>query len=345
MRLSWLEISPSKLYHNLRVIRDRLPASTDIIAVVKADAYGHGVETVSKCLLRAGIRRFAVATLEEAIELRQWAPKEPILVFSGCQEGQENDFRHFRLTASLFDDRRVDPTIPVELKIDTGMSRLGIPWTEVGSFLQQSRHHIQAVFSHFASADTDPGYSALQLKRFLTASEGLGYPRHIANSAGLRVPGAFLDAVRIGLSIYGISPGPDLGPLRPILTWKARILSIKMIPSGSIVGYGGTYSTQRPTRIGILGAGYADGYQRLLSNRGKVRIGRTFAPVLGRVSMDMTTIDLTDLPLARVGDEAILVDSVPESPISASALANELGTIPYEVLTSIGRRVHRVQVD
>lgn len=345
MRLTWVEISRSRLEHNLRIIRSRIPASTEIIAVVKANAYGHGVENVSQWLRGAGVQRFAVATLEEALQLRQWIKEESILVFTGYQKGDGDVYRENRLTASVYDWRPVPSDIPVEVKIDTGMTRLGISWTEAASFLADSQLNVQAVFSHFASADVDPGFSLLQIKRFLKATDGFDYKRHISNSAGLRLSEAHLDAVRLGLSLYGISPGPDLGPLQPILSWKSRILTIKTVSPGNIVGYGGTFSTRRKTRVGILPCGYADGYSRFFSNQGRVGIGDSFAPVIGRVSMDMTTIDLSDFPHTREGDEVTLIGSDPGSPLSASNLASSLATIPYEVLTSIGNRVERIPVD
>jgi len=344
-RISWAEISLDRLRHNLDIIRRRIPATTDIIAVVKANAYGHGVEIITKELVRNGVTAFAVATLQEAIDLRAWAPTQSILVFEGCQHEEEDLFKDYRLMASVFDYRDNLEGIPVHVKIDTGMTRLGIPWTEARSFLENCPWDIRAVFSHFASADVDPGFSNLQLKRFLDVTSNFDYPRHLSNSAGLALPGTSLDAVRIGLALYGLSPGPKIGDLKPVLTWKTRVISLKEVPAGQAVGYGGTLVTGRRSRIAVVPTGYADGYNRILSNCGQVRIRGKLAPLAGRVSMDMTTIDVTEVPGVETGDEVTLVDGWPDSPLSACNLAAEMQTIPYEVLTSIGTRVERVPAD
>lgn len=343
-RVSWAEISLDRLRHNLEVIRGRIPETTSVIAVVKANAYGHGVEIITKELVRNGVSAFAVATLQEAIDLRSWAPTQTILVFGGCQEGEEDLFKAHRLTASVFDYRDNLKGIPVHVKIDTGMTRLGIPWTEAASFLRKCQWDVRAVFSHFASADVDPGFSNSQLRRFLDVTSDFDFPRHLSNSAGLALPGTHLDAVRIGLALYGLSPGPNIGDLRPVLAWKTRIISLKEVPAGQVVGYGGTFVTGRRSRIAVVPTGYADGYNRLLSNSGQVLIRGKLAPLAGRVSMDMTTIDVTEVPGVQTGDEVTLVDPQPGSPLSASNLATVTQTISYEVLTSIGTRVERVAV-
>ncbi len=344
MKRSWVEVSRIRLQENVATIRSQLPPSTRIIAVVKANAYGHGIQHVSQCLVDCEIHDFMVATLEEAVELRKYVPQGKILVLHGCLKGEEPAFREHDLTAALFDHRNPPDEVKVEVKIDTGMTRLGIPWEEAKVLVAGLTAQITGLFSHFSSSDQDPDFTQLQLKRFQEATSGLPYPRHISNSAGLQFPEAHLDAVRLGLILYGISPCPALDFVRPILQWKTRTLTIKQVPKGQPIGYSGTFVTQRDSLIGVLPVGYADGYNRLLSNRGQVKIREELVPVLGQVSMDLISVDLTDIPDPTVGEEVLLLEDEANSPISATAWATALGTSPYEVLTSIGTRVDRIAV-
>lgn len=344
MKRSWVEISRQRLAENVRAVRERLPASTPIIAIVKANAYGHGVGVVAPCLQSAGIEEYAVACLEEAVELRRYVPDSPVLVLGGCLEGQEGTFREYRLTAAHFHLEPPAEGVPYELKVDTGMTRLGIPWTAVGSFLDSVSMPPVGVFSHFASAETDLDFSRLQLERFLECTEGIGCPRHLAASPGLRIPGAVLDRVRVGLVLYGVRPAPEIDYVKPVLTWKARVQAVQEVPAGRRVGYGGTFRTRRPSRLAILSAGYADGFNRRFSEGGQVRIRGRLAPTAGRVSMDLTTVDVTDIPGVEPGDQATLLEPDESSPLSANRLADAVGTISYEILTAIGPRVERVGV-
>ena len=263
------------------------------------------------------------------------------MVFGGCLAGEEEIFREYDLVAALFEKRTPPGEIKVEVKIDTGMSRLGIPWEEAAAFIRQLDAPVVGLFSHFASASQDPGFTRLQLQRFEQSTADLEYPRHISHSAGLQYPEAHLDAVRLGLALYGIAPCPAVDYVKPALCWKTRIISLKDVPNGQPIGYGGSFVTGRDSRVGVLPIGYGDGYSRRLSNRGQVRIGQQLVPVLGQVSMDLTCIDLTDVPQARVGEEVLLLEDSFSSPISAKCLADVLGTIPYEIVTSIGGRVAR----
>ena len=337
-----MEISLPRLQKNLGAVRQRIPSSTHIIAVVKANAYGHGVQQISEALTASGVHDFAVATLEEAMELRNWVSKGKILVFNGCREGEQKLFKKYNLTASLFNRVAPPQGVEVELKIDTGMGRLGIPWNEIGNFLDSPRFHIAGLFSHFSCAHGDPELTHLQIERFKKTTAKLPYPRHISNSAGLQFPEAHLDAVRLGLALYGIPPCPAIDYVKPILRWKTRILSLKKLPKGHAVGYCGTFKTSRESYLGILPVGYADGYGRRLSNCGQVRIRKELVPVVGQISMDLTTIDLTDIPNPKLGEEIVLLEDSVDSPISAANLARLSCTIPYDILTSIGERTERV---
>jgi len=344
MNRCWVEVSRSRLQENVAAIRKHLAPSTGIIAVVKANAYGHGVQNVSRSLTDCGIHDFTVATLDEGIELRKYVPEGKILVLHGCLKGEEQAFREHDLTAALFDDRTPPDDIKVEVKIDTGMTRLGIPWQEAKALVPALTAQITGLFSHFASSDQDPDFTRLQLKRFQEATSDLPYPRHISNSGGLQFPEAQLDAVRLGLILYGISPCPALDFVQPILQWKTQTLTIRQVPKGEPIGYYGKFVTQRDSLIGVLPVGYADGYNRLLSNRSQVKIRGELVPVLGQISMDLISIDLTDIPDPTVGEEVLLLEDEPDSPISATAWAKALDTSPYEVFTSIGTRVERVAV-
>ncbi|MBI4444603.1 MAG: alanine racemase [Acidobacteria bacterium] len=345
MSRSWAEISLPRLTHNIENIRAHLQTSTDIIAVVKANAYGHGVAGVAHRLYRDGIRNFTVATLEEAIELRQFVPNSSILVLGGCPEGDERTFLEYDLTASVFDERVPPAPVKIEVKIDTGLNRLGIPWQEAPAFLKKIGGRVQGVFSHFAASGTNRAFSELQLQRFLEATSGAKCRRHISDSAGLRYPESHLDAVRIGLALYGIPPCPEIDYVLPVLSWKTVIFSLRDVPGGESVGYGRTFVAKRDSRVGVLPVGYADGYNRLLSNAGAVRVRSRLAPIAGRISMDLTAVDLTDIPEAEPGEEVALLENEVDSPLSAHQVARKLQTIPYEVLTSIGQRVQRVYVN
>lgn len=343
---SWVEVSLPRLAENVRAIQGRLPSKTRIIAIVKANAYGHGMKPVAQRLYESGIRDFGVANLQEALELREILSDARILVLGGCLKGEEEAFRSGRLTAGVFDRHWVPPSdIPVEVKIDTGMTRVGIPWQEASDFIRSLKNQLEGVYSHFAASGSDPEFTRLQLERFLKVSEGLSCPRHICDSAGLPLGETHLDAVRIGLALYGVAPNAGLDYLRPVLAWKARMVSIHEVPAGASVGYGRTLVTDRASRIGVLPLGYADGYNRAWSNRGQVRVRGSLAPVVGRVSMDLTTVDLTDVPEAKVGDEVFLLEADASSLLSTHSLAEKLGTIPYEILTTIGPRITRVPLE
>jgi alanine racemase len=344
MRRSWVEVSLSRLQENVTAAQNFLASSTQIIAVVKANAYGHGVGPVSKSLLDCGITNFAVATLDEGVDLRRFVPATKILVLQGCFSGEEEAFREHDLTAALHDLQSIPEHIKVEVKINTGMTRLGIPWKDAQDIIGQLQSEITGLYSHFASSDDDPDFTRLQLERFQEATAGFPYPRHISNSAGLHFPEAHLDAVRLGLLLYGIPPRSSLNWVQPILCWKTRILALQKVAKGQSIGYGRTFVTSRDSLIGVLPVGYADGYNRLFSNTGQVRFRDQLVPVVGQVNMDLISIDLTSVPDVKVGEEVVLLENTLDSPLSITAWAKSLGTIPYEVLTSISNRVAREYV-
>ncbi|HSR70654.1 MAG TPA: alanine racemase [Acidobacteriota bacterium] len=358
---SWVEISSSRLGHNVSVLRSYLAGegrSPHIIAVVKADGYGHGLELVVPVLYQAGLRHFAVTHLDEAGRLVEALAAEDdvlILVLDGVQEGREEDFRRLGATAAVFDSRPHPKGIPAHLKIDTGMGRMGVRPEQVPAHAARLGDDLAGLYSHLHSPQEDPQATRLQIAEFLRCTDPLvqenkGIMRHLSSSAGLPYPASRLDAVRVGLALYGIDPGGAIRGLLPVLSWKSRILTVKDVPAGSTVGYGATYRCPRDTRLGIIPAGYADGYNRRLSNAAHVELhpdqhpsspGPLLAPVIGRVSMDLLTIDLTDHPEISPGTVVTLLSNTPSSPCSARSLAVLLHTVPYEVLTSIGTRIKR----
>ncbi len=342
---SWLEISVSKLLHNLNAVRSRLGERTTLMPVLKADAYGHGLERIGKILSDLGISSFAVARPDEAVKLRQVLPESEILVLSGCNDKEAPTFVENRLIAALIDARPVPPNLRVEVKVDTGMTRMGIGWDRAARILTSTTANASGVFSHFARADSDAEFSRLQLQRLLKATAGFGKRQHICNSAGLRFPEAHLDLVRVGLAVYGVAPCAGFEDLLPVLSWKSRLLTVRRVKAGEWIGYGSSFQTQRESRIAIVPVGFADGYPRILSNRSSMLVRGRPAAVVGRVSMDVTCIDVTSIEGVSPGTEVEVLSSEPNSPLSCAALATLAGTIPYEILTGIDQRVERRYVD
>lgn len=342
---SWLEISISKLLHNLNAVRSRLGKQTKLMTVLKANAYGHGLEHIGKILNDLGVSSFAVARPDEAVKLRQVLPESEILVLSGCHDKEAPTFVENRLIAALLDARPAPPSLRVEVKIDTGMTRLGIRWDKAASILTSAMANASGVFSQFARADSDAEFSRLQLQRLLKATAGFGKRQHICNSAGLRFPEAHLDLVRVGLAVYGVAPCAGFEDLRPVLKWKSQLLTVRRVKTGEWIGYGSSFQTQRESRIAIVPVGYGDGYPRSLSNRSSMLVRGIPAPVLGRVSMDVTCIDVTSIEGVGPGTEVEVLSSEPNSPLSCTALATLAGTIPYEILTGIDQRIERRYLD
>ena len=353
---------PALRYNLLEVARRVGPAK--ILAVVKADAYGHGAIQVSRALLAAGAQRLGVASVQEGLALRAAGLTAPILVLGGLFPDEASALLEAELTpvlSSLEAVRALAPLaaqrpvpLPVHVKVDTGMGRLGLSPDEARDLLTSGwpkALHLEGLMSHLACADQrDPTATEQQLTAFralldAVKSSGLTIPIcHIAGSAGiLRFPTSHFDMVRPGLMLYGYTPGMIGGAdLRPALTWKTKIAQVKRIPAGHAVSYGATFVATCPTTLGILPVGYADGYSRSLSNRAHVLIAGRPAQVVGRVGMDLTVVDLTEHPPVRPGEEAVLIGRQGEASITAEDLAIRQGTISYEVLSQIGPRISRV---
>lgn len=358
-------IDLSALIHNLDQVRQRLHSTCEILAVVKADAYGHGAVPITRALIQAGVRRFGVATLQEGIALRQAGVRAPILVMGAVFPEQLVGLVEYGLTPIIYEtatarqlaailSERAEP-YPVHIKVDTGMGRLGLSVDQISTVLQSSpfkdRLRCEGLMTHLADADSDdPTYTELQIQRFrllLNQLEmaGLAPPlAHAANSAAiLSHPSAHLNLVRPGLMLYGYSPmnAHPAPHLKPVMTLTTRIVQIRIVEPGQSVSYNREFIASRVSHIAVLPIGYADGYHRLMSNRAAVLIRGCRAPVVGRICMDMMMIDVTDIPAARTGDEVVLIGQQGGARISASDLATWAETIPYEILCAIGPRVTR----
>lgn len=369
---SWAEVSRGRIAENLRRVRTAVGAGVEIVGVVKADAYGHGAVEVARVLTGEGARWLAVSCVDEGIALREADIAARILVMADRATSVYSALVEYGLTPvvhTLEDLRELSPVanggappLRYHLKIDTGMGRLGTRSTvsEIACAVKDaSGLQLEGLMTHFASA---ADYTNKQTDRQVRAFERL--------SAGLRKAGvcaefmhmsstnpiaygrreALHNMVRPGHALYGyVSPARGEAPERvlevsPALTWKARVISTKEVPEGAQVGYGGMFRTQRPTRIAILGVGYADGLSHRLSNRGHVIAAGKLVPILGAVSMDVTTIDVTDCPSIHAGDAVTLLGSEGDVSINAQQMARMAGTISYDILCGIRTRVKRVYV-
>ncbi|MCM1335799.1 MAG: alanine racemase [Bacteroides sp.] len=359
----WAEIDLDALGKNLETIR-RLAPGRRIVAVVKANAYGHGVSIVAPELFRLGVSDFAVSNLEEALELRALLPTAEILIFGYCDEewfGELLGGDLVQTVGSVPFARALSgyaaargTRARVQIKVDTGMARVGVDTAaELGEILALPGLRVEGVYTHFSSADSlaleDKAYTDEQERRLLEISaeaRRAGIAVYSQNSGGILYHGDYTgDRVRSGIITYGCKPGfaEEIPPgLTPIMTLKSRVCQVKRLPPGTAVSYGRTFVTDRPTEAAVIPAGYADGYSRALSNKGAVYIGGARCPILGRVCMDQTIVDVTGKNVS-VGDTAILYSaSIPE--ITADAVADSIGTIGYELLCAVGARVPRVAV-
>lgn len=362
IRPTWAEIDLRAFDRNVDAVIARLPRGSRLIAVLKANAYGHGAVELAKRLDANRVAMIATALLEESLELRRAGITLPLLVLGPVSESQVREAVDHDITLGIPGPEELELAcnvakerdVRVQLKLDSGMGRMGIVESELARAIElvraAPRLQIDAIYTHFAKADAiDDPFTTEQIARFramvATLKEaGVDAPlHHLSNSAGtmrgLIEPG---DYVRVGLTLYGAEPLEGaVSKLEPVMRWRTAVARLKELPAGHAVGYGATFTTKRPSRIATLPVGYADGYNRLFSNKGEVLIRGRRAPVVGRVSMDLVTVDVTDLPDVRLGDEVVLMGDE----LTVEELAAKLGTIPYEVLCSVGARVPRLYVD
>ena len=356
---AWREIDTAALAHNVSALRGAMAPGCELMAVVKADAYGHGASAVVPQLLSLGVRAFAAATLDEGAQLRALGADGTVLILGYTPPERAGELARLGLTQTVADLAHAKALhaqgvpLRVHLKIDTGMHRLGIAWDapeEVLAVFRMENLTVDGIFSHLCCTDSlapdDVAFTREQIRRFhsLTAAlaaRGVALPKlHLQSSYGLlNYPELRCDYARIGIALYGAADGAAaraLG-LHPVLSLKARIASVRTVAKGESIGYDRAFTARRDSRIAILPIGYADGYPRALSNTGLVRLRGRLAPVAGRVCMDQLAVDVTDIPETSVGDIAELIGGA--SPLTAAEVAARYGTIPNELLSRLGARL------
>lgn len=357
------------LKHNYLTIRNHLSAPAQLMAVVKGNAYGHGAVECARALEAINADWFGVALVEEGIELRRAGITRPIFCLGGFWRGQADDLTAHDLTTAVYRLDQVEElnaragalgrVVSFHLKVDTGMGRLGVRLDDLAEFARALGRFesvkLDGVMTHFAAADSAATeYTERQIARYEEAVEilrGLGFDpswRHLANSAGIHAyPQSHGNLARVGGAMYGLTRdalSPNLEPFdtRPVMSLHSRVVMLKTVPAGTPLGYGCSFTTARESRIATLPIGYADGLRRAHSNNGQVLLRGHFAPIVGRVSMDLTIIDVTDVPGAELGDEVLLIGERDGLRISAEDLAEQIGAISYEIVTGISARVPRL---
>ena len=365
---AWIHLD--RIEENLNLLKGQLRESTKLVAVIKTDGYGHGAVEIGKLLeKREDIFGFAVATVEEGIQLRKAGMKKPILLLGVVFDEQQDELFEWNLTSTLFTLEGAEKLsklavsrqqiIPVHMKVDTGMSRIGLQTSKEGFLEAVEMRKLknlswEGIFTHMARADEGDKTSARkQIVDFLEfveklKAEGFSFPyRHVANSAGImELPEADLELVRAGIAMYGIEPSREVGreqiPLRPVLELKSRLSHVKELEAGRAISYGGTYVLDGKARIGTVPVGYGDGYPRSLSNTGYVLIHGKKAPVRGRICMDQFMVDLSEIPEAETGDEVTLIGKSEDVEITIEEMGELSGRFPYEFACDLGKRIPRV---
>jgi len=361
-----VEIDESAITHNAQALLQALTPGAGLMAVVKANGYGHGGPLAARAALRGGACMLGVATAEEGEALRQAGIDATVLVLGNAEPPSAEAVARLGLAQTVCDQagvamleqaaRALGTQVSVHLKLDTGMARLGVGDTVEAVSLARAIAESQwlgydGVFTHFACADMpNDTYTRMQQQRFahmLAAIKGaVGLPalRHAANSAAaLRFPQSHYEVARVGVALYGAPPVANDVALRPAMRWVTRASMVKELPRGASVSYGATFTTERPTRLMVLPVGYADGYRRALSNRAQVLVRGRRAPIVGVVCMDMCMADVTDVPGCVAGDEVVLLGAQGDENISAVELAGWMDSIAYEALLAPGARVPRVR--
>ena len=368
---AWVEIDLQALAHNVRQIKSLLSPQTELMAVVKADAYGHGAITIAQTALNYGASSLAIATLTEGIELRQAGIRAPILILGAINDPEDiKELANWQLEPTICDAQqalvfsetltKAGSSLSVHLKLDTGMSRLGTHWQEAANFATLVERlpnlYISSVYSHFATADDpDPTVMNLQHQRFQRAiaqikAKGILIPRlHLANSAAtLSGRSCDYDLVRIGLALYGLYPAPHLRNkihLQPVLQVKAKITQVKTIAAGTGVSYGHRFVATKDTKIAIVSIGYADGVPRNLSNHLQAMVQGQLVPQIGAITMDQLILDVHRLADVQPGEIVTLIGQDGEQEITAEHWANSLNTISWEIICGFKHRLPRININ
>lgn len=367
---AWAEIDLDAIAHNVREIKRIAGKRVEMMGVVKADAYGHGVLEVIRTLLDNGVTQLAVSMLDEAIQIRKMGIEVPILILSYTDPARAEEIVINGVTQTVFSHDlaqalstasvKLGRNVKIHVKVDTGMTRVGFMpgYSAVKNIMEISKLPgliIEGLFTHFASADeSEKDYTMLQFERYISVCSELGRVgihipvKHVCNSAGIiQYPEMHMDLIRPGVILYGLYPSQQVDRdkihLKPAMTLKANVILVKDVEQDTFISYGRTFRTSRLSRIATIPIGYADGYTRLLSNKGKVLVNGEFAPIVGRICMDQCMIDVTDLKQeVHVGDEVVIFGSQNGACISVDEVAADIGTINYEVVCIIGKRIPRV---
>ena len=369
---AWAEIDLDAIAHNAREIKKLTGNRVELMGAVKADAYGHGVFEVVHTLLNNGVNQLAVSMLDEAIQLRKMGIGVPILILGYTDPARADEIVLNEVTQTVFTPDlaqalsiaavRLGKNAKIHVKIDTGMTRLGFMpgYSAVKSIAEIGTMPgliIEGIFTHFASADEDvKDYTMMQFERFMSVCSelsrvGIHIPiKHVCNSGGIiQYTQMHLDMVRPGIILYGLYPSNEVSRssinLKPAMTLKANIVHVKDVDKDTCISYGRTFRTSRKSRIATVPIGYADGYTRLMSNKGRMLVNGEFVPVVGRICMDQCMIDVTDLEKeVHVGDEVVIFGNQGGASISVDEIAAKVGTINYELICIIGKRIPRVYI-
>lgn len=375
------EVDLTAIAHNVRALRRITSPAARLMAVVKANAYGHGLKEVARIALQNGAEALGVARIDEGVQLRKAGFEAPVLIFGYTPPALTNHLIEFDLTQTVFLYQTAEilsrtgidkgKKIKVHFKVDTGMGRLGLlpetgrlfspnmkitdnPTREVEAIARLPGLELEGIYTHFATADiSDKSYAHKQFEVFLDFLNrlrlaGLEIPvKHAANSAAIiDLPETHLDMVRAGISIYGLYPSDEVNKkrvmLKPAMALKTKIVNLKKVPAGFKISYGSTYETEKPTIIATVPIGYADGFNRLLSSRGFMLVKGQRAPIVGRICMDYTMLDVGNIPEINLEDEVIIFGKQGKSSITVDEIASTIGTINYEVVSTITDRVPRL---
>ncbi|MDP2726043.1 MAG: alanine racemase [Dehalococcoidia bacterium] len=361
-RPTWAEIDLGALKGNVKALKGHIGPGCQLLAVVKANAYGHGAPAVARAVLEAGASCLGVACPDEGVELRLAGIQAPILILGYTSSSEAEKVISHSLTPTVNSLEQAEAVAraaqalgrvtPVHLKVDTGMNRFGLDREGVlklaGAVGAMPALRLEGAYTHFACADEeDKSFTLHQFEEFLAIVDRLDLSlRHVANSAAvLDLPQTALDMVRPGIALYGLYPSAAVSrsvPLKPVLSLKSRVARVNPLAAGETVSYGRTWTARSPSRIALMPCGYADGLPRLLSNRGSVLLRGQRAPIVGRICMDLTMADVTDIEGVAEGDEVVIIGTQGQETIAAEEIAAQAGTISYEVLCGISRRVPRI---
>ncbi|HET6461537.1 MAG TPA: alanine racemase [Syntrophales bacterium] len=363
---SWVEVDLDNFTRNWREMKRLVGPSVRILQVVKADAYGHGAIEISNVALKNGAALLGIANADEGVQLRVSGIVAPILILSPSTGSEIDEIIKYNLMPSVSDinfarelqrkSKKADIRIPIHIEVDTGMGRGGTIHSEAFKMIEEvlafPNVSVEGIFTHLSSSETMDTYNNMQWELFKGLLDKLEKHRieipvkHMANSGAiLNFPMFHLDMVRPGLMSYGIYPGPETSAkadLAPVMSFKTRVVLIKEFPKGYSIGYGRSYITGKPTKIATIPVGYGDGYGRILSNQSEALVGGKRAPIVGNISMDMCTIDVSHIDNCRIGDEVVLMGGQAHEYISANEIAGKVQTISYEILCALGKRAPRV---